>query len=81
MVTYSKGTQTTTSTATSTDDPDFEVSDDEGRRRKQVDDGSGRETEDEMRKRILEELEVERKDVERELKELRDKEDAVVLGE
>lgn len=51
------------------------------RRRRPHDGGSGRETEDEMRKRILDELEVERKGLEMELKELKAKtEDARVAG-
>ena len=42
-------------------------------RRKIRDGGNGRETEDDMRKRILEELEVERKALEQELRELKEK--------
>ena len=75
MVTYSKGIQTS-STSMSTSTSDLE-SDDENlagpSRRKIRDGGNGRETEDEMRKRILDELEVERKALEQELKELKEK--------
>lgn len=46
--------------------------DDETRPR---DGGNGRETEDEMRKRILEELEVERSALEKELREIKEKEE------
>ena len=41
------------------------------------DGGSGRETEDEMRKRIIEEIDKERADLEREIKELKEKEDSL----
>ena len=74
-MTYSKGIQTS-STSMSTSTSDLE-SDDENlagpSRRKIRDGGNGRETEDEMRKRILDELEVERKALEQELKELKEK--------
>lgn len=80
MVTYSKGIQTS-STSMSTSTSDLE-SDDENSagpsRRKTIrDGGNGRETEDDMRKRILEELEVERKALEQELKELKEKSEEV----
>jgi hypothetical protein len=68
------------SSSTSTDDLGDDASDDEGRRRVKNTNDSGRETEDEMRKRILEELEAERKEVERELRELKEKEDKAVSG-
>ncbi|RXK41479.1 dynein intermediate chain, cytosolic [Tremella mesenterica] len=68
-VTYSKAIQTTgTSTSTSTSDLD---SDDDDPSRRRPDGGSGRETEDEMRKRILLELEEERKALEKELEDLK----------
>lgn len=52
------------------------------RRRRPRDGGNGRETEDEMRKRILDELEVERKGLELELKELKEKtEEARLAGQ
>jgi hypothetical protein len=41
------------------------------------DGGNGRETEDDMRKRILEEMEVERKALEQELRDLKDKAEEV----
>jgi dynein intermediate chain len=80
MVTYSKGIQTS-STSMSTSTSDLE-SDDENaagpsRRRTIRDGGNGRETEDDMRKRILEELEVERKALEQELRELKEKSEEV----
>ena len=64
--------------STSTSDIDSAGSDDGEaqpgrRRRKREDGGSGRETEDEMRKRILEEMEEERKALEAELRELKQK--------
>ncbi|KAK4689233.1 dynein cytoplasmic 1 intermediate chain, partial [Tremellales sp. Uapishka_1] len=79
-VTYSKSIQTSTSMGASTSDieSDASASDGEGvgrRRKKGVNGGSGRETEDEMRKRILEELEEERKAVEKELQELKEREE------
>jgi dynein intermediate chain len=58
------------STSTSDIEPD---SDEDRGRRKRTDGGSGRETEDEMRKRILDELDEERKVLERELRELKAK--------
>ncbi|WVF67263.1 hypothetical protein IAT40_002011 [Kwoniella sp. CBS 6097] len=74
-VTYSRAIQTSTSMSTSTSDlDDSEGSDDEAgtsRRKKRAEGGIGRETEDEMRKRILEEIEEERKAVEKELQELK----------
>lgn len=70
-MTYSKGIQTSsTGVGTSTDLPLED--DDETRPR---DGGNGRETEDEMRKRILEELEVERSALEKELREIKEKEE------
>lgn len=52
------------------------------RRRRPRDGGNGRETEDEMRRRILDELETERKALEVELKELKEKtEEARLAGE
>jgi dynein intermediate chain len=79
MVTYSKGIQTS-STSILTSTSDLESDDDDGnsagpsrRKTKIRDGGNGRETEDEMRKRILEELEVERKALEQELKDLKEK--------
>ena len=62
----------------STSDPDSDGSSDAegvGRRRKKGAGGSGRETEEEMRKRILEQLEEERAGLEREVQELKDKEE------
>ncbi|WWC72175.1 uncharacterized protein I206_106135 [Kwoniella pini CBS 10737] len=77
-VTYSKAIQTSVTISTSTSDleSDDESSDEMGqrrRRRRRVDGESGKETEEEMRKRILEELEEERKALEKELKELKEK--------
>lgn len=78
-VTYSKAIQTSTSMSTSTSDLDSDGSVGEGegvgrrRRKKRADGGSGRETEDEMRARIIAELDEERKAVEKELKELKEK--------
>ncbi|WWC91878.1 uncharacterized protein L201_006827 [Kwoniella dendrophila CBS 6074] len=77
-VTYSKGIQTSVTISTSTSDleSDGESGDENGinrRRKRRVDGESGRETEEEMRKRILEELEEERKALEKELKELKEK--------
>jgi len=60
------------STSTSDLESDDETSAGPSRRRIR-DGGNGRETEDDMRKRILEELEVERKALEQELKELKEK--------
>ena len=79
VVTYSKAVQTVSmSTSTSTDDLDGEGED--GARKR--DGGSGRETEDELRRRILEELEDERKALEAELKDLKKKEEErTVSGE
>lgn len=84
-VTYSKAIQTSAvsmGTSTSDIDSDGEDGDDAGpsRRRRPRDGGNGRETEDEMRKRILDELEAERKALETELKELKDKSDAARLA-
>jgi len=81
MITYSKGTQTMVSSSTSTDDVDSEASDNEAKLSKKADGGSGRETEEDMRKRILEELEVERKEVEKELRELKEREDTAIIGQ
>ncbi|WVW86335.1 hypothetical protein I302_108379 [Kwoniella bestiolae CBS 10118] len=77
-VTYSKAIQTSVTISTSTSDleSDAESEDEHGvtrRRRRRADGESGRETEEEMRKRILEELEEERKALEKELKELKEK--------
>ena len=69
MVTYSKGIQTASITP-----PD---SGDEGQQRQTAD--AGRETEDEMRHRILEEMEKERTALEHELQELRQMSDAKSL--
>lgn len=88
-VTYSKAIQTMTSMSTSTDDADVDDAQSEGedgtgrrRRRKGEADESGKETEDEMRKRILEELDEERKALEKELRELREKtEELKIAGE
>ena len=70
---------------TSTSDVESEGEDDgagPSRRRRPRDGGNGRETEDEMRKRILDELEAERKGLELELKELKEKtEEARLAGE
>lgn len=75
-MTYSKGIQTS-SMSTSTSDIEEEVSGDEvvgeRRKKKKGGGGQGRETEDEMRKRILEEMEEERKPLEKELTELKSK--------
>jgi hypothetical protein len=62
------------STSTSDIEPD---PDDEGERRRAG--GSGRETEDEMRQRILKELEDERKALEQELRELKEKSEVQAL--
>jgi hypothetical protein len=67
-VTYSKSIQTST-VALDEDGPDMGVKGE----------AAGRETEDEMRKRILEELENERKEIEAELEEMRD--EVVLTGE
>jgi len=72
-VTYSKAIQTSTSMSTSTSDLDSEDERDTVRRWKKSEGGSGRETEEDMRQRILEELEEERRNLERELKELKAK--------
>ena len=74
IVTYSKAIQTSSvSTATSTDD--LGGLDEDGVPRRAKEGGSGRETEDEMRQRILHELEEERKTLENDLRDLRKKED------
>lgn len=75
MVTYSKGIQTSsTSMSTSTSDLESDDENSAGPSRRRIrDGGNGRETEDDMRKRILEELEVERKALEQELRELKEK--------
>ncbi|WVQ74361.1 hypothetical protein IAR50_003961 [Cryptococcus sp. DSM 104548] len=80
-VTYSKGTQTMVSSYAA--DVDFDDDDDEERRQKRIlrDGETGRETEDEMRKRILEELEEERKALESELKELKEKSEGLKVAE
>ncbi|WVO16714.1 hypothetical protein L204_104395 [Cryptococcus depauperatus] len=74
-VTYSKGIQTMTSMSSSTDENILEDSlDSDGIHKTRVgttDDSSGKETEEEMRKRILEEMEEERKVLEKELRELK----------
>ncbi|OCF34212.1 dynein intermediate chain, cytosolic [Kwoniella heveanensis CBS 569] len=73
-VTYSKAIQTSTSMSTSTSDLESDGSDNESgtsRRKRTAEGGAGRETEDEMRKRILDEIEEERKAVEKELQELK----------
>lgn len=88
-VTYSKATQTMTSISTSTDGIGYDDAQSEGedgmgrrRRRKGEADESGKETEDEMRKRILEEMDEERKALEKELRELREKtEELTIAGE
>ncbi|WVQ94862.1 hypothetical protein IAU59_001945 [Kwoniella sp. CBS 9459] len=83
-VTYSKATQTSTSMSTSTSDLESDGSDDEAgasRRKRRVEGGIGRETEDEMRKRILEEIEEERKAVEKELQELKVKGEEMRLAD
>lgn len=74
MVTYSKGTQTAevsigVGSEAALDENGLST---DARR---LDEGSGRETEDEMRKRILEEMEKEKREVERELGELKERED------
>lgn len=68
------------STSTSTDAIDYDGAQSDGeddtgrrRRRKGAADENGKETEDELRKRILEELDEERKSLEKELRELRTK--------
>lgn len=67
--------------STSTSDLDSDTEDGFGERVKKSDGGSGRETEGEMRKRIVEELEKERRTLEKELKELKEKrEDGKVTG-
>lgn len=71
--TYSKATQTTTvsvGTAAESSDDEF------GRRREG---GSGRETEEELRGRIVAELDEERRILEKELKELKEKTDNLQL--
>lgn len=72
------------SMSTSTSDLDSDDDANEAgpsRRRKPRDGGNGRETEDDMRKRILEELEAERKGLEKELSDLKEKtEDARLAG-
>ncbi|KIR98614.1 dynein intermediate chain, cytosolic [Cryptococcus deuterogattii 2001/935-1] len=87
-VTYSKAIQTMTSTSTSTDDIDYDGAQSDGeddtgrrRRRKGAADENGKETEDEMRKRILEELDEERKSLEKELRELRTKTEELKIAE
>lgn len=72
--TYSKSVQTTMVSAGTSPDP--ESDDDFGRRRGG---GSGRETEDELRARIVAELDEERRSLERELKELKEKTDSLQL--
>jgi dynein intermediate chain len=68
----------------STSTSDLETDDEDGagpsRPRKIRDGGNGRETEDEMRKRLLTEMEDERKSLERELKELKEKTDEARLA-
>ncbi|ODN94850.1 dynein intermediate chain, cytosolic [Cryptococcus wingfieldii CBS 7118] len=72
-VTYSKGIQTMVSSFAADvnfDDDYISDTEEERQRKRNLRDGeTGRETEDEMRKRILEELEEERKALENELKE------------
>ncbi|OWZ76718.1 dynein intermediate chain, cytosolic [Cryptococcus neoformans Bt85] len=87
-VTYSKATQTMTSISTSTDGIGYDDAQSEGedgtgrrRRRKGEADESGKETEDEMRKRILEEMDEERKALEKELRELREKTEELTIAE
>ena len=70
LVTYSKAIQTT-SVSTSTSDVEGDSDDDRAHGRKHG--GSGHETEDDMRKRLLEEMEEERKALEEELRELKQK--------
>ena len=70
-VTYSKATQTS-SMSTSTSDIELDYDEERDNRRK-ADGGIGRETEDEMRKRILDEMDEERKVLEQELRELKAK--------
>lgn len=76
VVTYSKAIQTSSSMSTSTDDIEPDPDDDGDRRRTG---GSGRETEEEIRQRILKELEEERKALEQELKELKAKSEVQAL--
>ncbi|WWD19801.1 hypothetical protein CI109_104265 [Kwoniella shandongensis] len=84
-VTYSKAIQTTVSISTPTSDidcaSDGEDDVDSIPQRRRRGSGSGRETEDEMRKRILEELEEERKALEKELKELKEKTDELNVSD
>jgi dynein intermediate chain len=68
------------STSTSDLDTDDEDSAGPSRRRQIRDGGNGRETEDEMRKRLLVEMEEEHKALERELKELKEKTDEARLA-
>ncbi|OCF77637.1 dynein intermediate chain, cytosolic [Kwoniella mangroviensis CBS 8886] len=84
-VTYSKAIQTSVTISTSKSDleSEDESGDESGttrRRRRRADGESGRETEEEMRKRILQELEEERKALERELKELKEKGEEMKLN-
>lgn len=68
--TYSKSVQTASAGTSTEPDPD------EG---EQVEGSSGRETEDEMRARIIAELDEERRVLEKELKELKEKTDNLQL--
>ncbi|CAD6572335.1 MAG: hypothetical protein TREMPRED_000502 [Tremellales sp. Tagirdzhanova-0007] len=69
-ITYSKAIQTSTSMSTSTSDLESNDEDDNVRRRMNRESGIGRETEDDMRKRILEELEEERRKLELDLRDV-----------
>ncbi|WVR09556.1 hypothetical protein IAU60_006625 [Kwoniella sp. DSM 27419] len=84
-VTYSKAIQTSTSMSTSTSDLEPDASDTEAgtsrRKSRRDDDASGRETEDEMRKRIIIELDDERKALEAELKELKAREAELCMAD
>jgi len=70
MVTYSRGIQTTPGSSSISDS-------EETNENKHLD--AGRETEDEMRTRILEEMEVERKALELELQELKQRAEVKTL--
>lgn len=74
--TYSKAVQTTMVTQ-STSTADLSDSAEANRRRR--DGGSGHETEDEMRTRIIAELDEERRQVEKDIKELKEKTDNLQL--
>lgn len=76
--TYSKSVQTTAMTR-STSTSDLEEEDKAGLRFRRDGGGSGHETEDEMRARIVAELDEERRALEKELKELKEKTDNLQL--